>query len=279
MLVLPDPLDPRVMMESLETDTQEGPVPPVTEETPDGQVLLVPRERLEMPELQEPLDSELTVCLVRMDVTEGTVVQGEADIQVTQELPASWENQEWVEQMALPDWLELMGDQVTRAEPGTQEDQEKLWWGHLVKQEQEERMECLAWMEHLETLGYEEPMDALETEVQQETQVPLGSVHQEKTELLDHQDLQEERDSEEITVETETQDGVDDLDLMELEEPQEVTVVKEKWEMLDLTVIQGSEETQEALVKVDHQDLGVLLERPAVRVEMASLVGMVTLAE
>ena len=48
-------------------------------------------------------------------------------------------------------------------------------------------------------------MDALETEVQQETQVPLGSVHQEKTELLDHQDLLEERDSEEITVETETQ--------------------------------------------------------------------------
>ena len=40
------------MMESLETDTQEGPVPPVTEETLDGQVLLVPRERLEMPELQ-----------------------------------------------------------------------------------------------------------------------------------------------------------------------------------------------------------------------------------
>ena len=70
-----------------------------------------------------------------MDVTEGTVVQGEADIQVTQELPASWENQEWLEQMALPDWLELMGDQVTRAEPGMQEDQEKLWWGHLVKQE------------------------------------------------------------------------------------------------------------------------------------------------
>mgnify|MGYP006957641758 CR=1 FL=1 len=85
-------------------------------------------------------------------MTEGTVVQDEVDIQVTQELLASWENQEWPEQMALPDWLELMGDQDTLAEPATQEDQEKLWWGHLVKQEQEERMECLAWMEHLETL-------------------------------------------------------------------------------------------------------------------------------
>lgn len=134
-LVLPDPLDPQVMMESLEMDTQEGPVHPDTEENLGVQVHLVPREKLEMLELQEPLVSELTVCLVKMDATEETAVQDEADIQVTQELPVSWENQEYPEQMALPDWLELMGIQATLAEPGTQEDQEKLQWEHLVKQE------------------------------------------------------------------------------------------------------------------------------------------------
>lgn len=134
-------------------------------------------------------------------------------------------------------------------------------------------------MEHLETLGYEEPMDALVTKVQQETQVPLGSEHQAKTELLDLLDHLEERDSEEITVETETLDEVDDLDLTVLEEPQGVTLVKEKWEMLDLTETQGSEETREVLVKEDPQDLQVLLGSLAVRVEMDSLVGMVTLVE